>query len=645
MSSEQLPHLRNQIDELAVQLMLAEGDGAPAPGLDERVTSALSAIGERARAEGWEETSRLAAGLVASAGNYASLREGIVHLQTALETDCGQARAVNPLAQDTELLTDFVVEAREHLSGIEQQCLAIEQDRNNSEAIHALFRGFHTIKGLAGFLELGSIQEVAHEVETLLDLARNGQLVIDPGVIDVILESGDYLSRAVGAVEGRLAGEEADPPEPDAVLIERIRGLAGGGEQAPAPETAPDAPPGTAPQNLAVPVPRKSEAASVRVDTGKLDYLVDMVGEMVIAQSMVRHDPMLSGITDPNLLRNLSQLNRVTSEVQRTTMSMRMIPIGQIFNRMARLVRDLSRKAGKKVELETSGEETDLDKTIADELADPLMHMVRNSIDHGIEPAEARAAAGKEAVARIRLAAYHQGGQIVVEISDDGRGLDREKILHKAREKGLVDGEAHSDTEVYNLIFEPGFSTAERVTDVSGRGVGMDVVRRHIQKLRGRIDVESTPGRGTRFLLKLPLTLAIIDGLVVGVGDSRYIVPIYTVREIFRPTEENIFTVRGRDEMALVHGRLLPVVRFHSRFGIAARYEDPCQALMIVSESEDQEFCLMVDELLGRQEVVIKSLGETLKNVPGIAGATILGDGRVGLIIDMDAVFCRNANE
>jgi two-component system, chemotaxis family, sensor kinase CheA len=348
---------------------------------------------------------------------------------------------------------------------------------------------------------------------------------------------------------------------------------------------------------------------------------------------------VLTGASHPNLARNLSQLARVTGEVQRTAMAMRMIPIGQLFQRTARLVRDLSRKAGKKVELETRGDDTELDKSIAEELADPLLHMVRNAVDHGFETPAERQAAGKRDPARLLLAAYHQGGRIIIEVADDGRGLDRDKILRKARDRRLIDTEPHTDTEVFNLIFEPGFSTAEQVTDVSGRGVGMDVVRKHVQKLRGRIEVTSQRGLGTTFLLKLPLTLAIIDGLIVGVGKYRYIVPIHTVRELFRPKPDDLSTVNGRGEMALVHDRLLPVVRLYQRFGIQPRFEDPCQAVMVVSENDGRWFCLMVDELVGKQEVVIKSLGEKLKNIQGVAGGTILGDGRVGLILDMNGIY------
>jgi len=266
-----------------------------------------------------------------------------------------------------------------------------------------------------------------------------------------------------------------------------------------------------------------------------------------------------------------------------------------------------------------------------------LMHMVRNSLDHGIESPEQRKKAGKNMTARLLLKAQHQSGQVVIEISDDGGGLNREKILARAIDKGLVNqGEQLSDNDVYNLIFRPGFTTAAQVTSVSGRGVGMDVVRRHIEKLRGRIEIRSVPGQGASFFLKLPLTLAIIDGLVVGVGTERYIVPLFAVREMFRPKEDTIWTVQQRAEMALVRGALLPVLRLYRRFGVKPRSEDPRQSVLVVAEVESKRFCLLVDDLLGKQEVVIKSLGEAFKNAAGVAGGAILGDGRVGLILDLD---------
>lgn len=584
--------------------------------------------------------------------------------------------AVNPLANDPELIGDFILESREHLTAIELQLLTLDQDPANAEAIHAIFRGFHTIKGMAGFLDLNEVRDLAHEVETVLDLARNAKLPITPAIIDRILESKDHLNLWMSELEAMLQSGKA-PATPDAhALLESLRALIteNSGDK---PEAAEPKPPAVEPARRAAPAsptpglmelarevdapPRlehPSEAAApevaetkstenrasgpraIKVDTAKLDYLVDMVGEMVISQSLVRHDPDLAVGSKPRLARNLSQLARITDDIQRTAMSMRMVPVGTLFQKTARLVRDLSRKAAKQVELELSGEETELDRNIVEELADPLMHMVRNSVDHGIEPPAERVKAGKPAEARVTLKAGHQAGYIVIQVSDDGRGLQKEKILRKARDKNLIDPAAElSESEIFALIFHPGFSTADKITDVSGRGVGMDVVRKQVQKLRGRIEVSSEPGKGTTFLLKLPLTLAIIDGLVVGVGDQRYIVPIFAVREMLKPAEEAISTIHGRQEMAMVRGTLIPVIRLHDRFHVQPQHDKPWESLLIVSESGSKLFCLMVDELIGKQEVVIKTLGEGMRNIPGVAGGAILGDGRVGLILDPEGLF------
>jgi two-component system chemotaxis sensor kinase CheA len=567
--------------------------------------------------------------------------EGLRALAESMEE--AAAPAANPLAQDPELVQDFLVEAREHLAKIEACLLEIEQGVHTQETLHAAFRSFHTIKGLAGFLDYSVMQRVAHETETLLDLARNGQLVMRPAAVDVVLASGDYLRSWLDAIEAAAAGRPAaPPPEPDA-LIARVQAVAAGeaeeAEAAALPAEAPrrePAAPDAAEPGKARP---QADAALVKIDTAKLEYLVDMVGELVIAQTMLRHNPDFAQVKSPRLQRDIAHLSRVTGEVQKTAMAMRMVPIGQLFRRMTRLVRDLARKSGKQAELDLHGEDVELDRTIVEELHDPLVHMLRNSMDHGLEPPAEREAKGKPAAGRIRLAASHQAGMIVIEISDDGRGLDRNRIFRKAVERGLVPADAKlSDTEVFHLIFEPGFSTAEQITDVSGRGVGMDVVRKHINKLRGRIDIVSSSGSGTTFLLKVPLTLAIIDGLIVAVGGERFIVPIFAVREMFRAAPEQVFTVEGKGEMAMVRGRLLPLVRLSSRLGVAARSGDPCEGLMIVGESGSRVFCLLVDELVGKQEVVIKSLGPAFREARGFAGGAILGDGRVGLILDLAAI-------
>jgi two-component system, chemotaxis family, sensor kinase CheA len=625
----------SQLDELSVKMVVG-GAGAPETlevlAFIEKTTreagrapAADVARELRARATGAAKTSQEAFEQVVTAG--------IENLRRALESaEVPVAEAIAySIAQDPELMGDFVNEAGEHLATIEAQILVLERDPTAHDPLNAAFRGFHTIKGLAGFLDLGDIRAVSHEVETLLDKARNQQLLLTPAIIDVVLESADYLKRAIACVRDGLQGKSSQAPAYDGLLV-RVRAVLEGKQAVTAIETA-------KPPNAAKP-PDGETAFSLRVDAGKLDYMMDMVGELVIAQSLITHNPEIGALESGPLQRNLQQLGRITAEVQRVAMSMRMTPVSQLFSRMNRLVRDLTRKNGKQVRLELTGEETELDKTIIEQLADPMMHMVRNSLDHGLEGPEERTAAGKSPEGTLVLSASHQAGHILIEITDDGRGLHTEKILKKARERGLVpEGHNLSENEIFFLIFEPGFSTAEVVTDVSGRGVGMDVVRRQIQGLRGRIEIRSIQGRGTTFLMRLPLTLAIIDGLIVAVGQERYIMPVTSVREMLRPTPEMIFTLEGRAEMAMVRGELLPIVRLDRRFGIEGARQNPAEALFVVVEAQGRRFCLLVDEMLGKQEVVIKSLGDTFRQVSGISGGAILGDGRVGLILDVNGVL------
>lgn len=647
--------LQQQIEDLALRLVVGDFEAGSAAT---DWTSVLAQIRDCAVRDQAADIAMIVETMIGAVGRadhpesiLSELQEGITRLQTPEwhQTLAGQKHdvpnAALTLAQDRELLSDFIVESREHLARMEGLLLTLERSPREPEALNAVFRGFHTIKGLAGFLELWEVQSLAHEVETVLDRARNSVWTMTGAAIDVILQSADYLNRWLAHLESVLHQQPSEPPPPDLGLMARIAAI--GSEPA-----QPQQPDGLAAMAEAVtatvvdvpvhvtPTPvRRAESTSVKVDTVKLDNLVDMSGELVIAESLVRNDPELRTVS-PQLQRKIAHLTRITSELQRTAMAMRLVPVGPLFSRMARLVRDLARQFGKQVEMETQGDEIDLDRTIVEELADPLMHMVRNALDHGIETPAEREAQGKPPAARLLLKAHHHAGQVVIEIADDGRGLNRDMIRAKGVQRGLVKPDQElSDNEIYNLVFEPGFSTAAQLTNVSGRGVGMDVVRRHIDKLRGRIEIRSTPGRGASFILKLPLTLAIIDGLVVGVGEERYIVPLSSVREMFRPSAETIWTVKQRAEMALVRGSLLPVLRLHRLFHVKPRTENPLEAVLVVAEVEGQRFCVMVDELIGKQEVVIKSLGETFKSLFSVAGASILGDGRVGLILDLDRLF------
>lgn len=565
----------------------------------ERLRQEMAAVVSTSKSEGRADVEAAAVAVCEVLGNpaippdrmFEAVSQGIEQLQLVLSatpSPSAPLSGLSAISQDPELIADFVHEAREHLESIEMHLLAIEENRNAQEAVHAIFRSFHTIKGLAGFLELPHIQEVAHDTENVLDLVRQGQATISAASVDVILESRDYISRWLRLLESGPGAVPGQDLVNNAGLIARIKRLAAG-DTAPAPpspepsEPVPQATPADAApsQMLGQQANAKTRGASVKVDTLKLDYLVDMVGEAVIAQSLVQHDPDLASLNNARIGRNLAQLARITQEIQRTAMAMRMVPIGPLFQKMARLVRDLSRKCGKNVGFECSGEDVELDRNIVEELADPLMHMVRNSVDHGIEPPDVRQAAGKEPKGSVSLRAFHRSGQIVIEVGDNGRGLQRQRILDKARQRGLLAPNATiSDAECLNLIFHPGFSTAEQVSDVSGRGVGMDVVRKQIQRLRGSVDIESIEGQGTRFSLRLPLTLASIDGLVVKVGSERYVIPISSVKEMLRPTSGMVTTVEGRAEVVSIREKLVPLIRLYERFSVEPRTTDPTDAVL-----------------------------------------------------------------
>ena len=382
---------------------------------------------------------------------------------------------------------------------------------------------------------------------------------------------------------------------------------------------------------------KKNEVASIRVDTEKIDKLINLVGELVITQSMITDLSEKFTLAQlPVLQERITQLERNTREIQERVMSIRMMPIGSAFHRFPRLVRDLAGKSGKQIQLVMSGEETELDKTLIEAIGDPLTHLVRNSADHGLELPEERVAQGKPERGTIRLHAYHDGGNICIAVEDDGRGLNREKIIKKAIEKGIIaDGSNMSDEAVYQLIFRPGFSTAETITDVSGRGVGMDVVKRNIEGLGGSVDIQSTMGKGSRLTLKLPLTLAIIDGMTVRVGQDNYIIPLIAVTESIRPKPNELQRIVGKGEVVNLRGEWVPVVKLYEAFTLTPDFTDPSQALLVIVETDGRRLAVLVDELTGQQQVVIKSLEQNYRKVEAISGATILGDGQVALILDV----------
>jgi len=581
--------------------------------------------------------------------------------------------------EDRSIISDFVMESLENLEVIEVSLIDLEQDSRDIDSLSAIFRTFHTIKGVSGFLNLQRINTLAHHAENLLDKARGGEIVLEGATVDMVFESMDALKKMImGVQQGMENGTPLDIGLDIAPLVSRIDEFVSRADKIgdkPLGEILVQGG-GVTPDDLAKGLERQAlepdkkigeilveeksaeprAVASalreqkrfnpqhidlqVRVDTKKLDNLVDMTGELVIAMSMLRQNQVILTAKEQRLEHTLRQLNQITSGLQTTAMAMRMVPIKSTFQKMVRLVRDLSKNAGKQVQLEMTGEDTEIDRNVVEELYGPMVHMIRNSVDHGIEPPEEREQAGKNRNGKIHLRAYHQGGYIVVEIMDDGSGLDKDRIIEKAKASGLITEERKlTDSEICNLIFQPGFSTAKQVTDVSGRGVGMDVVRKAIEKLRGRVEINTRPGEGSTFVISLPLTLAIIEGMLVRVGEERYVIPVFSVMESFRPTKEQYSTVEGKGEIILSRDRLIPLVRLGRIFNVKGDAVDPWESLVVIVEHEGRQMCLLLDELLGKEEVVIKSMGAAMQNIKGIAGGAILGDGRVGLILDMAGIW------
>jgi len=566
----------------------------------------------------------------------------------AAETPEGQASSASELAipqEDAPLVLDFIAEAGEHIETAESTLLELENRPDDNELVNKVFRSFHTIKGMAGFLNLTDIGSLAHSAENLLDLARKGELVLAGDPTDVVFESIDALKKMLAGLQ---AAVEAGAPVPArqglAELLGKIEAVAEGKAPAGPPlAVADDKKLDTlledrtnAPKSKNTAAGTHASEEKIKVGTTRLDNLINMTGELVIAQLMVSEEISAGQMSRHELARKVAHQGKIVRELQELSMAMRMVPVQGVFQKMARLARDVSRKAGKRVDFVTIGEETELDRTVVDKIADPLIHMVRNSIDHGIEPSEDRTGVGKPPVGHVELRAFHQAGNIVIEIEDDGKGLDKDRILQKAVDNGVVEpGQDLCDEDVFKLVFHPGLSTAEKVTSVSGRGVGMDVVKKNIESLRGKIDISSTAGRGTTFTIRLPLTLAVIDGQVVRIGSDRYIIPINAIVRSLRPTREQISTVQGRGEMILERNELIPLVRLYRQFGVVPTTEDATEALVVVVEEDGRKCCLLVDDLLAQQQVVIKSLGEALGRVRGVSGGAIMGDGRVTLILDI----------
>lgn len=524
--------------------------------------------------------------------------------------------------EDATGFQEFTAEAPEHLQAIESGLLALVQGENWDPL--KVYRPFHTLKGICGFMGLSALARLAHEAEALLEKYKNGQGKPSEKEVDLLLESGDLFKKQVGLIaKGLPAGQftlvDVEP------LLER---LSGGVEKDNSFEA----------KSTAV-LPKEEGPGHTdhfqRIAVEKMDMLLETVGELAICQSQVTEGIAASGILG-HLGSESSRLAKISRQLQEIVLSLRMVPVQPLFQRMSRLARDLSRKTGKPLRMELQGGETELDKRLTEELVDPLVHLLRNAVDHGIESPAARKRAGKSEEALLSLKASHQGGDFVLRVEDDGAGLAYEKLRKKGAALGYLSQGTAGLEKLTDLIFLPGFSTADKVTEVSGRGVGLDAVKRKILALKGSIQVESQEGRGTTFILRIPLTMALIDGIIVRVASNRYILPSFHVRQFmaFRETE-NHQVAQGREWLTTPFGQL-PVVELAEWFG--CQPDKNGQSVVVHVEVGEKEACLVVDEVVGKQQVVVKGLGEHLQGLPGVVGGAILGDGRIGFILDLNAM-------
>ena len=654
-SEGQLTELSNIVREVA------EGvDEAVAQPLDE----ALEAI-EKVRANG-KETSENWLAIVSEKTEQAIEIQSDESWQKAAEEDQDQQEEdadLSTQAPDSEsetfyipddidiaMVGEFITECTELLEMAESALLDLEESPDDEELINKVFRAFHTIKGTSAFMGLKPISEFTHLLETMLSMVRDGEIEFDTACADISLEAIDIITQMLDEIEVSGAGDLIQKPnnyERLTLVLEKIsnEGLApgkalsqAGGMAADVGEGAAEAPGGSSKNGTVEKGADSSKTdSSVRVNVGRLDQLIDMIGELVIAHSVVAQDDHIPDHSE--LQKKVSHTSKILRELQDTSLTLRMVPLKATFHKMNRLVRDLSRKSEKSVNLSTVGEDTEIDRNMVDIINEPLVHMIRNAIDHGIEKPEERAAAGKSEKANIWLRASQEGGKVVIEIEDDGRGINKEKVLQKAIGKGLVGpDEKLTDNEIYNLIFLPGFSSTDEVTDLSGRGVGMDVVQRSIDQLKGKVHVDSEVGKGTKITIELPFTLAITDGMLVRVGEQRFIVPTLNIDMAFRAQENDIFTVMGNSEKVSIRGETVPVIRLHQNFDIPEGTQTLVDGTLLVIRNATRKYALLVDEVIGQQQLVGKSIN-MMAEVDHISGGAILGDGTVGLILDTAAIM------
>jgi len=553
-----------------------------------------------------------------------------------------------------ELVQDFLVETNEIIENLDHDLVELESNQNDLELLNKIFRGAHTMKGSSSFLGFNKLAELTHHAEDILNKLRKGEMVVTREIMDTLLEFVDKTKQIISDIENGTDNTDCTS------VIEDLK-LASEGKLTSKTKNTSAAQPAQAAQPAAAPAPKpqaapKQEAPKVvhqatpveqtiRVDVSRLDSLVNLVGELVLSRNMLSQiageleNKFENEYLVEQLLVATNSIGMNTTELQLAIMKTRMIAIGKVFNKFPRVVRDIARDTGKEIELIISGEETELDKQVIESIGDPLLHMIRNSCDHGIETPDVRLAKGKPRMGTVNLSAYHEGNHVVIEIKDDGAGMDPNKLKRKAIEKGVITvDEANSmdDKQAFALIFKPGFSTAEKITNISGRGVGMDVVRTNIEKLNGIITIDSKIDEGSTFYLKLPLTLAIIQALLVEVAGETFAIPLASVVETVRITNEEIHSFEGREVLKL-RDRVLSLIRLDEAFALDELEQD--EIYVVVVALAEKQLGFIVDKLIGQEEIVIKSLGDYLGGNPGIAGATITGDGRVRLILDVAGVI------
>lgn len=555
---------------------------------------------------------------------------------------------MSQLSDDKELLEEFLAEATDLLDTVDDDLISLEKDPCDLETLNRVFRAIHTVKGNASFLEYELLVAITHKTEDVLNKLRKVELTLTPEIMDVLMKAiglvktllhdikrEDIQDRPIDAtincLNDILANKNSAPPESD--ISSELR--------KDAPSTSPEKSPETTP-SPATPQEEYTDKSTVRVDVKKIDDLINHVGELVLERNrMIQllseyQNGMDNILFSEEFAKLAKRTNFVTSELQAQALKMRLIPVGNVFKKFPRIVRNLSRDLGKQVELQIFGEETELDRSVVDEISDPLTHLIRNALDHGLESPEERIACGKNPIGNVILSARHEGNRIIISIKDDGRGIDSEKVVVKALEKGLITEQQLAEIgqqEIFDLLFLPGFSTRESASDLSGRGVGMDVVRTNIKKLHGIIEIKSEKEKGSEFVLKLPLTLAIIKSLLVDVSGETYSIPLSAIVETLRVRKEDFHTIGGRKILPLRHSTL-PLLNLSQIFGITSAIKDREYCYIVVVGAAEKRLGLLVTRLLGQQEVAIKSLGAYLADIPGIAGSTIMGDGKVALIVD-----------